>query len=124
MLFLSGYNSLPQQNLYWERKFDVEPPIVYKTISRNRFKDIKKYVHFADNSTIDLTDKFAKVRPIYDIVNANLKQFGFWNNDYSIDEQMIPYFGMHSAKQRMNNKSVRFRYKNFVIASAMVTPMI
>ena len=34
----------------------------------------------------------------------------------SIDEQMIPYTGMHSAKQRMKDKSIRFGYKIFVLA--------
>ena len=31
---------------------------------------------------------------------------------------MIPYFGMHSAKQTMRNKSVRFGYKSFALASS------
>ena len=31
---------------------------------------------------------------------------------------MIPYFGMHSAKQIMRNKSVQFVYKSFVSASS------
>ena len=31
---------------------------------------------------------------------------------------MILYFGMHSAKQIMWNKSVRFGYKKFVFASS------
>ena len=31
---------------------------------------------------------------------------------------MIPYFGMHSAKQTMRVKSVRFGYKNFVLAGS------
>ena len=31
---------------------------------------------------------------------------------------MIPYFGMHSAKQTMQNKSIRYGYKKFVLASS------
>ena len=96
----------------------MDTPIVHKSIGKNRFSAIKKYIHFADTSNIDIKDKFAKVRPLYDITNANLKKFGFWHSDYSIDEQMIPYFGLYSAKQTMRNKSVRFGYKNFVIASS------
>ena len=45
-------------------------------------------------------------------------QVGFWHKYYSIDEQMIPYFGMHSAKQTMRNKAIRFGYKNFILSSA------
>ena len=118
VLLLSVYHSLPQQKLYWERNMDVDAPIMYKSISRDRFMEIKKYIHFAENSTIEITDKFAKVCPLYDRSNASLQQFCLWHLDYNIDEQMIPYFGMHSAKQTMRNKSGRFSYKNFVISSS------
>ena len=37
---------------------------------------------------------------------------------------MIPYFGMHSATQTMQNKSVHFGYKNFVLASSDGYPYI
>ena len=118
VLLFSGYHSLPQQKLYWERNTDVLTPMVHESISKNRFCEIKRYLHFADNATIDLADKFAKVRPLYDITNKSLQQFGYWHLNYSIDEQMIPYFGMHSAKQTNRAKSVRFGYKNFVLSSA------
>ena len=118
VLFLAGYHSLPQQRLYWERCIDVDMPIVYKSISKNKFSMIKKYTHLSDNTTLDKADKYAKVRPLYDLTNASLKQFGYWHQNYAIDEQMIPYFGMHSAKQTMRNKSVRFGYKSFVLASS------
>ena len=118
VLFLAGYHSLPQQRLYWERCIDVDMPIVYKSISKNKFSMIKKYTHLSDNTTLDKADKYAKVRPLYNLTNASLKQFGYWHQNYAIDEQMIPYFGMHSAKQTMRNKSVRFGYKSFVLASS------
>ena len=31
---------------------------------------------------------------------------------------MIPYFGMHSAKQTMRNKDTQFGYKHFVLTSS------
>ena len=77
VLFLAGYHSLPQQRLYWERCIDVDMPIVYKSISKNKFSMIKKYTHLPDNTTLDKADKYAKVRPLYDLTNASLKQFGY-----------------------------------------------
>ena len=82
---------------------------------KNRFFEIKRYTNSANNATLDNKDKYAKVRPLYDLCNKSLKQFGYWHKDYSIDEQMIPYFGMHSAKQTMQNKATRFGYKNFTL---------
>ena len=48
----------------------------------------------------DLTagDKLAKIRPLHDRVNASLQQFGLFEKDLSIDEQMVPYFGRQSTK--------------------------
>ena len=34
VLFRSGYRSLAQQHIYWERLNNVEIPIVYQTISK------------------------------------------------------------------------------------------
>ena len=73
---------------------------------------------------MDKTDKYAKVRPLYDLANKSFIQYSYWHKDYSIDEQMVPYFGMHSAKQTMHNKSVQFGYKNFVLTSADGYPYI
>ena len=53
----------------------------------------------ADNSNLDRQDKDAKVHLLYNLANIFLKQFGYWHQDYAIDWQMIPYFGIHSAKQ-------------------------
>ena len=47
------------------------------------------------------------------IMNTSITQFSFWHKDFIIDEQMIPYIGMHSAKQVMRNKTTSFGYKNF-----------
>ena len=76
-MFLSGYHSLTQQQMYWERNNDVETPIVSKFISKNRFTLIKKYIHLANNEDLNKNDKFAKVRPLYDIANKSLHKFGF-----------------------------------------------
>ena len=122
VLFLSGYHTLPQQQLYWDRRNDASIPMVYQAISKNRFFQIKKYLYCADNQNLGLSDKLAKVRPIYDLMNTSIKQFSFWHKDFYIDEQMIPYFGMHSAIQTMINKSTRFGYKNFVFTSSDCYP--
>lgn len=38
VLFLSVYHFLTQQHLCWERCNDVEMPVVYQTINKNKFK--------------------------------------------------------------------------------------
>ena len=118
VLLFSGYHILPHQYMYWERMDDISTPMFQKTISKNKFYRIKQYTHCADNHNLDKIDKLAKVRPLDNIANKSVKQFGYWHKDYLIDEQMIPYLGMHSAKQTMENKGTRFGYKNFVLTSS------
>ena len=87
--------------------------IVKNAISKNSFKEIKKYFHCAD-----IEDKFSKVRLLFDITNSKLNQFGCMHNKFSIDKQMVPYTGMHSAKQTIRIKSIRFGCKNFGLTSS------
>ena len=51
-------------------------------------------------------------------MNTKVNQFGYMHNHFSIDEQMVPYTGMHSAKQTMSQKSICFGYKNFWLTSS------
>ena len=81
-------------------------------MSRKRFEDIKKYIDFADNNNnLPAGDKLAKIQPLQDRVNASLQQFGVFEKDLTIDEQMVPYFGRHSANTFIRSKPIRFNYK-------------
>lgn len=98
IMLLTGYHSLPRERMYWCRDEDVQIPYVSSKMSRNRFTEIKKFVHVADNDKITAGDKIYKVRPLMDMVNSKLQQFGIFSRFLSIDEEMVPYFGHHSCK--------------------------
>jgi DNA excision repair protein ERCC-6 len=110
ILFYSSYVSLPRFFMYWEKAADV-PTIVSNAMRRNRFVEIKKYLHVADNFHLPLHDKFAKVRAFINLFNrlflANAPQMEF----HSVDESMVPYYGRHSGKQFLKGKPIRFGYK-------------
>ena len=114
---LTGYHSLPQQQLYWSKAEDVSVPIVSKCMSRNRFNEIKRFLHCCDNTKLDTKDKMAKVRPLLDLINKSLLQFGVFAEALSVDEQMLPYFGKHSAKMFIRNKPIKFGYKYWALCS-------
>ena len=86
-------------------------------MSRKRFEDIKKLIYFAHNNNLPAGNKFAKIRPLQDRLNALPQQFGMFAKDLVIDEQMVPFFGKHSAKMFIRGKPIRFGYKNWVLAS-------
>ena len=44
-----------------------------------------------DNEKLNVDDKWAKLRPLFDIVNEKLIQFGVFAEHLSIDEQILVY---------------------------------
>ena len=98
IILLTGYNSRPRQRLYWSEDDDVAIPLISRSMSRKRFEDIKKFIHFADNDNLTAGDKLAKIRPLQDKVNTLLQQFRLFEKDQSSEEEMVPYVGRHSTK--------------------------
>lgn len=117
LLIISGYHSVPAENDYWSTSEDLEIPIFAKTMSRERFKSIKRYFHVADNNNLG-DSKMAKILPLLQMLKDNCQKHGVFHEFLSIDESMIPYRGRHSAKQFIRNKPVRFGYKMWMMCSA------
>lgn len=119
ILILSGYHRLPRERQYWSYDEDLGVPIVARSMSRNRFLDIKRNLHLVDNSLASTSnDKMFKVRPLVECINQKFCQNGVLHEDISIDESMIKYYGHHPSKQYIRGKPIRFGYKNWVAASA------
>nr|CAI5834682.1 unnamed protein product [Callosobruchus analis] len=118
ILLFSGYHTLPHIQHYWSTEEDKGIDLVKKCMSRNRFQSIKQNLHLSDNSILDKNDKFAKVRPFFDVINKKNLQFGMFSFNLSIDEQMVPYFGRHSCKMFIKGKPVRFGFKLWCLCSS------
>ncbi|KRZ09274.1 PiggyBac transposable element-derived protein 3 [Trichinella zimbabwensis] len=115
-VMLSGYHSLPHVQHYWSTQPDMGVPLVYNTMSRNRFMELKKYIHFSDNQKLTKGDKMSKVTPLYDMLNKLLAQFGVFHSLLSEDEPTsVPYFGRHSAKMFIRGTPIRFGYKIWML---------
>jgi len=114
---LSGYNCLPRERDYWSTADDLGCNIVTKTMPKNRFQELKKFCHLADNRNLSQS-KVAKLLPIYDRLNRALLQFGVFDRKLSIDESMVPYYGHHGAKMFIRGKPIRFGYKLWMLCSS------
>lgn len=123
IILLSGYHTLPQENLYWCTDEDVNVPLLSENMSRNRLKAIKRYLHVADNNNLTEGDKLAKVRPMMDLLRQNLQQFGFFCKELSLNEQMVPYYGHHSVKMYLKGKPIKFGYKIWILATSTGYPL-
>ncbi|XP_066969134.1 piggyBac transposable element-derived protein 2-like [Macrobrachium rosenbergii] len=96
LLFLSGYNIRSSEKDYCGKAQDLECLILAATMSRNRFQEIKKFLHCADNANLG-NEQMAKVKFLYDLLNENVRQFGILHEILSIDESMTPYYGIPAS---------------------------
>ena len=110
LLSLSGYNIRKSQRDYWSIDPDLVCNSFQETMSRNRFDKIKSVFHVADNSFLEQDSRMAEVKPLYDLLNTKIVQFGIVHESLSIDESMVP-LGRHSCKQFMRAKPIRFTFK-------------
>ena len=107
----SGCLPLPRRRMFWSSDDLQRNLAISGAISRNKFESIFTKLHFVDNSDIDGNDKFAKVKPIFDILNENFVKYGPCSSSFCVDECIVPYYGRHNAKQFIRGKPIRFGYK-------------
>ncbi|XP_050435502.1 piggyBac transposable element-derived protein 3-like [Adelges cooleyi] len=110
ILILSGYNQLPSERHYWDSEKDMNHQLVSGAMRRDRFLEIKRFLHLNDNDDQD-SDKLYKLRPLIQALKTRFLKFFVPSQNLSYDECMVKYFGKHSSKQCIRNKPIRFGYK-------------
>ncbi|CAF4676307.1 unnamed protein product, partial [Rotaria magnacalcarata] len=118
ILMMTGIYAFPEQRFFWSSTTRVE--CISSVMSRDRFLEIKKYLHVADNSVqLDRDDpnfdRAHKVRPLLNIIKENFRTISK-EEKLSVDEQIIPFKGRSIMKQHMPNKPNRWGYKMFLLA--------
>ena len=56
IIIVSGYATLPQQDMYWLTRNDTNNRPVSSMMSRGEFKECKRYLHLCDNDHFDKND--------------------------------------------------------------------
>ena len=90
-------------------------------MSRNRFQQIKVYLH-AYNNDVFGPGKKAEVLSLHTILNEAFKKLRILHQNLSVDESMVPHFNRHSCKQFIRDKPIRFGFKLWVISSSTGLP--
>lgn len=67
-----------------------------------------------DDNNLSLGDKFAKIRPLFTLMNENFIRNAYKFENHSVEEAMVLYFGRHGCKQFIRGKSIRWGYKLWV----------
>lgn len=118
-----GVVSLPAIDNYWS----TNPILVHQwfrtVMSRNRYRQILRYVHIADNSKApsrsdEHYDKLWKVRPFLDHISERSQDLYNLHPHVSIDESMIGTKCRLSFIQYMPQKPTKWGLKVWVLADA------
>ncbi|KAJ8933283.1 hypothetical protein NQ314_014111 [Rhamnusium bicolor] len=109
---------LPRHRLYWSSACRI--PQVAISMSRKRWEQIKKNLHFNNNENLpkdrnDINrDKLFKLRPLLDILQQKFASQVI-PQTLCVDEQIVPYKGKSLLKQYNPKKPNKWGYKIFVL---------
>lgn len=122
-MILMGIVKLPSIDDYWRRDEVFHYAPVANRISRDRFRELHRFLHFADNSLLLAPgtpdyDKLGKVRPLINLLAERFSTVCSPDKHVSIDEAMIPFKGRSTLKQYMPKKPVRRGIKVWMRADA------
>ena len=92
---LMGLVQLPAINDYWRRDLYFHYSPIADRISRDRFRDIHRYLHFTNNSTLPVRgepgyDCLGKVHPVMTALQELFLDKYYPHCEQSINEAMIP----------------------------------
>ena len=101
---LMGVIRLPTLHDYWKCDDHFHYAPIASRISRDRFFELRRYLHFVDNSTLaspgsEGYDKLGKVWPLINAVVSKCQSLYNVHRDVSVDEAMIKFKGRSSLKQ-------------------------
>lgn len=114
VLLVSGFSTVSRKKMYWQNSADSNNALISSSISRDRFQYVMSNFHCVDNNNLEKDDRFAKVRPLFQELNKKFLEFAPTEENHSVDEAMVPYFGRHGCKQFIKGKPIRWGYKFWV----------
>ena len=108
---LMGIVTEPAAEDYWRRDELHFSPIADR-ISRKRFRDIHRFLHFTDNTRLTSRgqpgyDRLGKVRPVMNMVQTKIRDLYKPHCENAMDEAMIKFDGWNKLKQYMPAKPVK-----------------
>ena len=95
---LMGINKLPEIRDYWSTDPRLHYAPIASRISRHRFEEISRYLHFVDNTSLPLRGeegyhRLQKVQPVIDAIKDRCLRAYRPAAENSVDEAMIPFKG-------------------------------
>ena len=121
---LMGLNRLPDLYDYWSLDECYHYFPIASRITRKRFLEIQRFLHFVDNTTIvphgePGYDRLARVRPVITAVHDSFLTNYHPHRDNAIDEAMIKFKGRSAMKQYVPLKPTKRGFKVWARADSI-----
>lgn len=114
---------LPNLRLYWSTDPAFRTPQIAEVMTRDRFEQILKNIHFSDNTKslprnhVDY-DRAIKIRPLINHINSVMPEAYSYSKKMSVDEHMVKFKGQNRMKQYMKDKPVSWGFKLWCLCEA------
>ena len=97
-MILMGINRLPEIRDYWTTDKNLRYAPIANRISQDRFEEITRYLHFADNDKLpargeDGFSRLQKVDPVISTLKQRFKAVYYPHSQLNVEEAMIPFKG-------------------------------
>jgi hypothetical protein len=118
-----GIVKLPRIYDYWSTNPIYHSYPIASRISRARFLEIKRYLHFVNTEELpnrgeEGYDRLGKIRPVVNVINEGMLRSYNPHRENAIDEAMIRFKGRSSLKQYVPKKPIRRGIKSWVRADS------
>lgn len=120
---LMGLDPKPSISDYWSRDPAYHNATIADRISRDRYREISRYLHFADNLSLVPPgnpgyDRLGKVRPLLEYLQDRFKSAYNPGEHLAVDEAMIKFQGRSMLKQYMPLKPIKRGIKVWVLGDS------
>ena len=102
---------------FWSKKDILSLSKVSSCMTRDEYRKINYNLKLAIIEEKNLQDRIWRVRRLVESFNKNLKQFGYFSSNMSVDESMVKFYGRTLLKQYMPRKPIRFGIKLWALCT-------
>ena len=113
-----GIHSLPQIDMFWDSDIFIGVEGFKKTIPKQRFKTLGRYLHLIDPNDEDLAVLLCKVRSLVTLLEQRFADTYIPGKKVLVDEGLVKFNGRLSFKQYMPMKPDKFDIKVWMLADA------
>ena len=120
---IMGIARLPSLALYWSSDDFFGNAGIKKTMAKNRFGELSRFLHFNDSS-LEVArgtpgyDRLFKVRPVIDYIRTKCETNFSPTKNLSVDEGMVAFKGRLSFRQYMPAKPTKYGIKVWMVADS------